>query len=140
MKREDDLEDEILVKDKTILVIENDHGYQSKLVRLLESYGYKVETANTGFEGIRKYERINPDIVIMNIDLPVMDGISTLSMLRRYNPSCKAILSAPYPMKENALGIGPYRVFNRNDSPFRLGELVDELLEKKQKKYSGYLV
>ena len=48
----------------------------------LESYGYQVVTARDGFEAINKAQEINPDVILMDIQMPVMNGLEAISRLR----------------------------------------------------------
>jgi len=49
----------------------------------LEDGDYEVETAENGAVALSKYETFKPDIVIMDISMPVMDGIEALTQLRK---------------------------------------------------------
>jgi len=133
----DEDEEEDLYKPKTVLIIENDSMYRNELVQLLQNKGYRVETAKEGFEGIRKYEKIKPDAVIINKNLPNMEGIITARLLRKHYPSSKIIMTAPYPLTKPDLGFGSYKGLNRNET-YRLGKTLKELLEEEYKKYNSY--
>jgi CheY-like chemotaxis protein len=49
----------------------------------LENYGYEVLTARDGLEAIQKAEAAKPDIILMDIQMPVLDGLEAIIRLRR---------------------------------------------------------
>lgn len=134
---EDEEEEEEQHRQKTILVIVSDCQYRSELVKLLQNKGYRVEAAEDGFEGTRKYQQIKPDAVIINKELPTMDGILTATLIRKYSPSSRIIMTSPYPMNGKNLGFGPYKALCSNET-YRLGRTLMELLEEEYERYNRY--
>jgi len=59
----------------------------------LEDGDYEVETAENGAVALSKYETFKPDIVIMDISMPVMDGIEALTQLRKKDPNAAVIMA-----------------------------------------------
>jgi CheY-like chemotaxis protein len=57
-----------------ILVVEDNETNREMLMRRLERLNYEVFTANNGKQGIESAETILPDLIIMDLSLPVMDG------------------------------------------------------------------
>jgi two-component system cell cycle response regulator DivK len=71
------------VTPRRILVVE-DNPLNSKLVRdVLEFAGYAIVEARSGEEGLRLAEEDPPDLVLMDLQLPGIDGIETLRRLRQ---------------------------------------------------------
>ncbi len=66
-----------------ILTVE-DHEDNRRIVRdLLTSVGYEVIEAVTGEDGVRLAETERPDLILMDIQLPGMDGLEATAMLKR---------------------------------------------------------
>lgn len=59
---------------KKILVVEDEAVLQDVYKLILESGGYEVYTANNGEEGLRQIKALKPDIVLLDIFMPKMDG------------------------------------------------------------------
>jgi len=59
---------------------------------ILEAYGCEVYEAENGEEGLARYEEIMPDIVLMDILMPKLDGISTTKKMLDIDPSAKIIV------------------------------------------------
>lgn len=59
---------------KTILIVEDEIVLQNVYKLVLSSNGYEVHTANNGVEGLKKLKEIKPDMVLLDLFMPVMDG------------------------------------------------------------------
>lgn len=66
-----------------ILLIEDNEKNRYLVTFLLEKHDYSVEQANDGKSGIEMAHRINPDLILLDIQLPVMDGYTVAEELRR---------------------------------------------------------
>ncbi|MDD5347614.1 MAG: response regulator [Candidatus Omnitrophica bacterium] len=75
---------------RTILLIEDNEQNLYLATFLLEQKGYKVVPARSGTEGIATAARILPDLIILDIQLPQMDGYAVARELRQ-NPDLKAV-------------------------------------------------
>lgn len=67
---------------KTILVVDDNWQNRSVIVSLLEPLGFAVVEAENGEDGLAKAAQINPDLIIADLLMPVMDGFELLRQLR----------------------------------------------------------
>jgi len=65
-----------------VLLIEDDATIRTALMRALGEHGHAVSSASTGSQGLRQVLSDQPDIVILDLGLPDMDGASVLAMIR----------------------------------------------------------
>ena len=65
-----------------ILVVDDDNFMRMHLCKQLTDAGYQVEEASNGLEAIAIYTRLHPDIVLLDIMMPVMDGFSCCAQLQ----------------------------------------------------------
>jgi len=70
------------VKGKLIFVVEDSRATQAYIKLLLESSGYRVETASDGKEGLSKIQTARPDLVITDLEMPEMTGVELIANLR----------------------------------------------------------
>lgn len=77
----------------TVLMVDDSAVSRKVLRNILEKGGYEVigEAVN-GEEGYLKYKELKPDIVTMDITMPVMDGIESLSLIKRDNEDTKVVM------------------------------------------------
>jgi len=69
---------------RTILIIEDNEQNLYLLTFLLEKHGYRIETARDGLSGIEKALYVRPDLILLDIQLPVMDGYAVAHRLKSY--------------------------------------------------------
>ncbi len=61
---------------KKILVVEDDTSIRELLVEIFEIEGYEVHSSSNGLEGIYSLEKQIPDVILMDIFMPIMDGFA----------------------------------------------------------------
>ncbi len=69
--------------DKTILIIEDEKPIQNIIRAFLEDAGYTVFLADDGVEGIAKFHECSPDLVLLDLLLPKVDGFAVCEVLRK---------------------------------------------------------
>src|SRR3712207_6189305 len=77
---------------KTILVVDDDALMRRSLAASLGQTGYSVEIAATGESAVQAVRRKAPDLVLLDVGLPGMDGMETLRALRHHEPNLAVIL------------------------------------------------
>ena len=80
--------------EKTILIVEDDVNIRELLSLYLGQDGYVIETAQDGAEGLRAFKRCHPDLVLLDLMMPVMDGSQMLRELRAFSKTPVIILTA----------------------------------------------
>lgn len=68
---------------KTILAVDDESELLKELTEILSEESYAVVTAKNGKEGLLKSTELDPDLIILDITMPQMDGIEMLSRLRQ---------------------------------------------------------
>jgi CheY-like chemotaxis protein len=69
-----------------ILLVDDEPGMLRYIRTLLEVDDYKVETASTGEEAVERVQKgLRPELVLLDLLMPGIDGIQTLEQLRRVN-------------------------------------------------------
>jgi CheY-like chemotaxis protein len=75
-------ENSLQLKNKKILVVEDSDDSRDLLCQLLEHAGADVTTAKNGKEGLDKAVTSRPDLLLLDLEMPVMDGYSVIRELR----------------------------------------------------------
>jgi two-component system chemotaxis response regulator CheY len=81
------------LNEKTVLVVDDAAFMRMMLKDILEKNGFKVvgEAAN-GEEAIKKYKDLKPDVVTMDITMPVLDGIKAVKKIKKIDPEAKILM------------------------------------------------
>jgi DNA-binding response OmpR family regulator len=75
-----------------IMVIDDEEGIRSLLDTLLTRKGYDVVLADGGRKGLELFRRERPDVVVLDLKIPEMDGVAVLEQIRNLNPSQPVII------------------------------------------------
>lgn len=70
---------------KKILVAEDTEDSRQVMKFLLEMFGYTVLEAEDGFEAVKAATEFHPDLILMDISMPVMDGLTATKAIRKFN-------------------------------------------------------
>ncbi|WP_028551676.1 response regulator [Paenibacillus sp. UNC451MF] len=81
---------------KTMLVIDDQYGIRLFLSKVFAEEGFEVHLARHGRQGIELFNETAPDIVLLDIKIPGMDGIEILKELMMLNSHAKVIMMTSY--------------------------------------------
>jgi chemosensory pili system protein ChpA (sensor histidine kinase/response regulator) len=73
------------VVQRTVMVVDDSVTVRKVTSRLLERHGYKVVLAKDGVDAISQLEELTPDIMLLDIEMPRMDGFEVANLVR-HNP------------------------------------------------------
>ncbi len=75
-----------------ILVVDDAAFVRMRYVKSLKDGGYEVEEATNGAEALEKYKANRPDGVLLDINMPVMDGLVTLHEIMNADPTARVAM------------------------------------------------
>lgn len=116
---------------KKILIVEDEEGLRLLYEEELKSEGYEVITAKNGKEAIEKLEKGKPDLIILDIVMPVMNGMEALGRILGKDKKIPIIINSSYPSyKENFMSWAADAYITKSIDLSELKDKVKELLEK----------
>ncbi len=86
----------------SILLIEDEENIRSFISTTIKNQGYKITTAATGTEGLHLWASLCPDVILLDLGLPDMDGMDVISKLRQWNHTPIIVISARSHEQEKA--------------------------------------
>ena len=115
----------------TILVIEDYSDTRKLMSSLLRAHGYKVVEAADGREGLIQANRVTPDLVLMDLAMPELDGIEATRLMRQrhalaHTPIFAISAYAISEVKRDAMAAGCTEVFAK---PVDIASLLDRIKE-----------
>lgn len=106
-----------------ILVIDDDRSICETLELYLTEEGYEVVTAATGTEGLNKFVETSPDVVILDIRLPDVDGFTVLEDLREDDENVKVIMITAHHDMDSTINAMKSGAFDYIHKPVNVDEL-----------------
>jgi len=86
-----------------VLIVDDAPDTLEIIQKLLSYEGYEIFLATTGEEGVKRVEDERPEVVLMDINLPGIDGTESLRRIRRINPIQSVIMLTAFATVENAI-------------------------------------
>ena len=80
-----------------ILLVDDDDGLRDLYEEELEEEGYEVLTAKNGKEALQKLKKEKPNLIVLDIVMPVMDGIEAIGFMIEKNKTIPVILHTSHP-------------------------------------------
>lgn len=114
----------------SILIVDDDVSICRTMSLILESEGYKTETANTGKEAIEKSKAKVYNVALLDIRLPDIEGTKLLKALRDATPEMIKIMVTGYPGTQNAIEAVNYGADAYLTKPVDMEELIKVIAEK----------
>jgi CheY-like chemotaxis protein len=79
-----------------LLIVDDNDGIRRLLRRTLAEIASNVWECKDGSDALAAYEEHRPDIVLMDIRMPLMDGLTATRQIRKYDPSARIIVITEY--------------------------------------------
>ena len=119
----------------TILVVDDEESILDTLSSILEDEGYSIVTASSGESAISKFDETSPDIVLLDVWLPEMDGMDTLKIIKEKNRFVPVIMISGHSKIDTAVDAIKHGAYDFLEKPLSLEKvlvLVRNALEKQQ--------
>src|SRR5688500_6794369 len=116
-----------------ILVVDDDPDIREVLADRLEALGYRVLTAANGVEGLEVFERQSPHLVLLDIEMPGMNGLEMLGEIRKREHDTAVIMITAYGTIERAVEAmkdGAYDFIPKPFEPDHVALIVAKALER----------
>ena len=119
-----------LLRNIKILLVEDEEKLSIGLKNAIGDNFFSFSVAKDGLEGIEKFEKISPDIVITDINMPNLDGLEMSNRLKVINPSIPIIILSAFSEKEklfSAIDVGVTKYFLKPYDPGELLEYIESI-------------
>ena len=107
-----------------VLVVDDDKVLQGSVKQALEFHHFMVETADNGKVALNKVISGEYDLVVMDVNMPEMDGIEALEQIKKFNPSIIVLILTAYSNVGDAVKAVKLGAFNYLEKPITSENLV----------------
>ena len=123
------------MKKAKILTIDDEPDFVALLKNYFSIRGYEVFTALRGVDGIAIVEKERPDVILVDLKLPGLDGDQILNEVKKIHPKAKTIMITAFKddgnARKKALDAGVYAYFEKPIASFKiLEEVVTRAVEE----------
>ena len=119
----------------SILVVDDEEHICDAVQRALERVGYQVQTSLSAMDALEKIRKACPDMVICDVKMPSMDGMSLLERIKEYDPDILVLMITGHASIETAVEAvrrGAQEYIQKPFSPAQIRLLVDRGFESKR--------
>ncbi|WP_047154243.1 sigma-54-dependent transcriptional regulator [Aneurinibacillus tyrosinisolvens] len=106
-----------------VLIVDDDVDICFLMATAIDSQNIEVLTAHTGQSALTLYEEHRPELVLLDVQLPEMNGIEILAALKAINPDCQVIMVTAYATIETAVQAMKLGALDYICKPFKLPHL-----------------
>lgn len=128
-----------MYKDLNVLCVEDEVGVRKHIVNTLSYYFKEVYEANNGEEGLNAYYDNSPDIIISDIQMPIMDGIEMIKKIRKEDTLTPIILLTAFNSEEYLIKLINLHVQHFILKPVNAQNLEEALENSLRGKYIGLI-
>ncbi len=108
----------------SVLIVDDEPSILQTLGGLLSDEGFEVITAPNGYEALKIIDAESPDLVLLDIWMPGIDGIETLKEIRRENPTVQVIIITGHGTIETAVKATKLGAFDLIEKPLSIDKVI----------------
>ena len=121
--------------DKKLLIIDDEENIRKMLKKSLEAENYQIELALNGEEGLEKVKGGNFDLILLDLNLPGMDGIEVLEQLRAEDNLTPVLIITGYGSVDSAVKVmklGAIDYLQKPFNPEEIKEQIQQIIDRKE--------
>ncbi|WP_195576402.1 response regulator [Paenibacillus sp. 1001270B_150601_E10] len=111
------------MENKKVLIVDDQNGIRVLLMEVFSGEGYEAYQASNGKEALELVQQVTPDIVLLDMKIPGMDGLEILKQIKQMKPNMNVIMMTAYgelDMIKEATELGALMHFTK---PFDIDEM-----------------
>lgn len=118
---------ENFIKNKIILLAEDSNVMRKIIAKMLTEHGAKIIEAKDGVEAIKLHRKHNPDLTLMDINMPEMNGFEAISKIRKSNLNSKFIILSSSSRKDEIITASKLNVSGYLVKPVDQDKLIERI-------------
>jgi len=108
----------------SILIVDDETSILQSLSGLLSDEGFEIQTAANGYEALKVIDTESPDLVLLDIWMPGIDGIETLKEIKKQNPHIQVIIISGHGNIETAVKATKLGAFDLIEKPLSIDKVI----------------
>ncbi|MGD9826696.1 response regulator [Desulfobacter sp.] len=117
-----------------VLIIDDEQEFTQALAERMTNRGMTVSTSSSAMEGLQNVEEHSFDVVVLDLQMPEMDGIETLKILKKKNPELQVILLTGHATVEKGIEAMKLGAMDLLEKPADMTTLTEKIKKAQAKK------
>nr|WP_321398392.1 response regulator [uncultured Desulfobacter sp.] len=117
-----------------VLIIDDEQDFTQALAERMTNRGMDVSTSSSAIEGLQSVEEKSFDVVVLDLQMPEMDGIETLKILKKKKPELQVILLTGHATVEKGIEAMKLGAMDLLEKPADLTTLTEKIKKAQAKK------
>lgn len=117
-----------------VLIIDDEQEFTQALAERMTNRGMTVSTSSSAIEGLKSVEEKSFDVVVLDLQMPEMDGIETLKILKKKNPELQVILLTGHATVEKGIEAMKLGAMDLLEKPADMTTLTEKIQKAQAKK------
>ena len=115
------------MKGRNVLLVDDEIVFTNNMSKLLTSRGYRVTAVNSGDSAIQALEKEDFDVVVLDLKMPGMDGITTLKEIKKLGLFTETLILTGHGSIDSAMEATQLGAYDYLPKPCEIGELVAKI-------------
>jgi DNA-binding NtrC family response regulator len=117
-----------------LLLVDDEAEFVSALAERLQLRNYDVKTANTALQALAVIYKDPPDVIVLDLKIPGMDGLETLRTIKKFDPAIEVIMLTGHGDNQSVQDGMKSGAFEYIMKPIDIGELTSKIDKAKKKR------
>jgi DNA-binding NtrC family response regulator len=114
---------------RKILIVDDEEFVRYSFKKHFKDPGYQISEAANGLEALSQIKSVEPDLVLMDIEMPGLSGLETIQRVKAAHPMLPVIIMTAYGTTERVIAAMKYGAFEYLEKPFDVARLKTTILE-----------
>ena len=115
------------IENKKILLAEDSKVMRTIIAKALKEYGAKISEAKDGEEAVRLHRMYNPDLTLMDINMPRLNGLEAIARIREFHPNSKFMILSSSSRKDEIISAKTLKVAGYLVKPVDQDKLIERV-------------
>jgi DNA-binding NtrC family response regulator len=117
-----------------LMVVDDEVDFLETIVKRLQARGIDVTGVESGYQALEVLDQRSPDVIILDVKMPGMDGIETLRQIKKKKPLTEVIMLTGHASVESGIQGMQLGAFDYVMKPIALDELLEKVRQAYEKK------
>ena len=117
-----------------LMVVDDEVDFLETIVKRLQARGIEVTGVESGYQALEVLDQRRPDVIILDVKMPGMDGIETLLEIKKKKPLTEVIMLTGHASVESGIAGMQFGAFDYIMKPIALDELLEKVRQAYEKK------